>query len=197
MKQKIQTKRKLTNADILPPPDKRIGITKFRRMGIEKEVIKLRASGYTYEMIREWLDKTYPKKGKYKWHRSTVSDFFYRKRDRIKEVAAMDTSVVDEAAKVAMDTLDTLKVVNKKLWSLLKQLEREEDDSRQQVKTLHAIMRAIEIADRLQTKLPVAEKPSSGSSLSHMEVINSLIDAGLLVATDKNKLTAFVKAKGE
>lgn len=195
MKQKAQTKRKPTNADLIPPRDKRCRISKLEKMGAAKEVIKLRAQGWAISRIREWLNKNYPKPDGKGWDKGTINDFIYKRRDRVKEIASMDSSVVDQATKVAIDTMETLITVNKKLWSLLKRIEQEEDDSRQQVKTLHAIMRAIEIADRLQSKLPVAEKSSSESTLSHKEVIDMLVKDGILIVADKDRLTLFESSK--
>lgn len=197
--------RKATNYDILPPTDKKLRRTRVEWEGAEDKVVKLRAQGWSYNRIAEWLNENHPGKGT-NWQKHTVMRYFQLKRERVRQVAMADSTVVEEATKAAIDTTRNLQTVNKKLWDLLEELENhkfdkircsacgetiEFEDPLKRIKAMHALMRTIEIADKLQRSLPV-DKASDKftSTLSVKEVIDSLVKEGVIVVVDKEKLTA-------
>jgi len=187
-------KPKLTNIDILPPASKKGGhVNQVIAMRLEEEVIKLRAQHWTYDRITDWLQENHPKPNGKKWYRQDVMMFFKVLETRKQAITSRDDSVVVEATEAAFDTIDHLKRVNRQLWQLSEELDASQKFGvERKVKIMHALMRAIELADKLQSRLPVDPARSGMTNLNDFKkMIDKLVADGILIVADKTKLTAF------
>jgi 5-methylcytosine-specific restriction endonuclease McrBC regulatory subunit McrC len=176
-------------------------------MGLEKKVQLLRAEGKTYEGIARILTEEHPKKSGKKWIGPTIEQYFKSKRQRVQDMASMDDSLVKEATKEVIDTVNTLHKINKLLNDWVDKADTEKVktfacqgcgepnnvtvfDSDKAVRIAHEMLLMLKTAKELTGKVPVAQATQT-SAIDIKRLIDKMVADGVLIVANPEKLHSF------
>jgi hypothetical protein len=179
----------------------------IEQMGIEEEVQKLRAEGKTFKRIAEILNEEHPKKNGKLWHDQSFKFYFNARRNRVKDIAAMDDSLVKEATKEVIDTVNTLHKINKLLNEWVDKADTEKVktiacsscgepndvnvfDSDKAVRIAHEMLLMLKTAKELTGKVPVAQATQT-NAIDIKRLIDKMVADGVLIVAQPDKLHSF------
>ena len=179
----------------------------LEKMDLEKTVQLLRAEGKTYQSIADALNKEHPKRSGKPWNAPNIERYFKTKKERIHEIASMDDSLVKEATKEVIDTVNTLHKINKLLNGWVDTAETEKVktiachacgepndvtvfDSDKAVRIAHEMLLMLKIAKELTGKVPVAQA-SQTNAIDIKRLIDKMVADGVLIVANPEKLHSF------
>lgn len=205
-------KKRLNNADLAYMTSKmnQNGIGSWvARMGLDEQVVKMRAEGKSYKFISDTFEKTNPKPNGQKWNWENIRNFMKWREERVKMIAANDTSVADKIADATIDTTEGIKKINKLLNKWVDQAdtqgskwvscpscgsrhEVEMFDSDKAVRICESMRKTMLTAQTLSQNLPDVQQQSSATkAVAVKKMIDKLVKDGVLVVVDPEKLHSF------